>query len=210
MLTVPAKIYEAFFFDLDGVLLDTNAIKHRNIRRACDFLGKGTADDFAEYFISRNGVTRERKINDWFSGAEAGRILERYNRLNAITLAQSSLLPGAEQLLDGLRTRGIPAHIFTGGTESEAIPLCQTMGLLDMVVGVHGGPADKSDNMGLLDPRGRIIYFGDSHYDYEVAAARGYDFVFVAGVTQFSEWKIFFDKTEILGVVQYLDEVQLS
>ena len=208
MLNVRLYRYAEVFFDLDGVLVDTNETKRRNIHAATTFLGDELADRFTEFFITHNGITRERKIASWFASPEAQIILERYNGLNAATLGTSALLPGATDLLGQLRARNIPVHIFTGADEREAIALCRTKGLFELVAGIHGGPVGKSENIDSGSHRHPILYFGDSRFDYELAVARHFDFVFVAGVSQFVAWPSFFREHPILGTINHLDEIR--
>ncbi|MFH0879175.1 MAG: HAD family hydrolase [Lentisphaerota bacterium] len=209
MLIIPIYRYAEVIFDLDGVLVDTNDVKRRNIRAASAFLGDDIAERFTAFFISHNGITRERKIDAWFHEPDAQTVLEQYNALNAATLEAGAVLPGALDLLRQLQARKVPAHIFTGGDELEAIRLCRAKGLLELVAGIHGGPASKAENFAAGCHRTPILYFGDSPFDYEWAKARQFDFVFVAGATQFTDWPAFFQEHPIRGQVNYLDEIRL-
>lgn len=194
--------YKEVFFDLDGVILDTNSIKRRNIGHAVEFMGDAFRDEFVTYFTANNGLPREIKINKYFlDKADRQRVLETYNRLNAEGLRTASPLPGAVELIQHLHSTGTPIHVFTGGSEEEARELLEKQGLNPFFSGIYGGPRTKQENFDRQAHHHPILMFGDSRSDYEFAKARHLDFVFVHGYTQFSGWQDFFATRSIIAAI---------
>jgi phosphoglycolate phosphatase-like HAD superfamily hydrolase len=184
--------YNEILLDMDGVLIDSNAIKARNIEQAALFKGQAFARRFAADFVAGSGIPRETKIAQWFSDDEASEVLATYNRLNAETLHQAEVLPGVAAFLDHLRALSVSISVFTGGLRAEAVQMLAEKGMLDYFVDVYGGPLTKEENFSRRDHLAPIVMFGDSRVDYEFAQSCGLDFVFVAGATHFLGWREFF------------------
>jgi phosphoglycolate phosphatase-like HAD superfamily hydrolase len=193
--------YAEIFFDLDGVILDTNSIKKHNIGMAVAFKEVSFREEFVSYFTSNNGIPRELKINNYFVGGEADKVLESYNRLNQDSLNEAKPVPGVVALLQDLFQQGIPLHVFTGGTEKESRNLLYGLGLASYFSGIHGGPRTKKENFDQQTHHHPILMFGDSLSDYEFAESRDLDFVFVHGYTQFSGWQEFFSSRSIIAAI---------
>jgi phosphoglycolate phosphatase-like HAD superfamily hydrolase len=194
--------YNEVFFDLDGVILDTNSIKRGNIGHAVEFMGDAFREEFVAYFTANNGLPRETKINKYFlDKSDRQRVLETYNRLNAENLHTASPLPGAVELIQHLHSTSTPIHVFTGGSEDESRALLKKQGLTEFFSGIHGGPRTKRENFDLHHHDHPIVMFGDSRSDYDFATSKGIDFVFVHGYTQFSEWQEFFATRSIIAAI---------
>lgn len=194
--------YQEIFFDLDGVILDTNPIKARNIGEAVAFKGTDFSNKFVAYFTANNGIPREIKIRKYLSGEEAGRVLKKYDELNLGNLHEALPLPGVIKFFQHLNVQGIPIHVFTGGTEIEAVGLLEKIGLMPYFKGVYGGPRTKKENFDRQEHGHPILMFGDSRSDYEFAKRRDLDFVFVYGYTQFKNWRDFFNDRPIVGMIK--------
>lgn len=194
--------YQEIFFDLDGVILDTNPIKARNIGEAVAFKGTDFSKKFVAYFTANNGIPREIKIRKYLSGEEAGRVLKNYDELNLGNLHEALPLPGVIEFFQHLNVQGIPIHVFTGGTEIEAVGLLEKIGLMPYFKGVFGGPRTKKENFDRQCHERPILMFGDSKSDYEFAAAKNLNFVFVYGYTQFTEWQKFFEGRPLLATIK--------
>jgi len=194
--------YREIFFDLDGVILDTNPIKKRNIGEAVAFKGADFSRKFVAYFTANNGIPREAKIAKYFDGDDAKRVLQDYDLINLKTLRGAESIPGVTKVFEYLNLLEIPIYVFTGGTESEAIDLLEEMKLKSHFAGVYGGPNTKGENFDRQYHERPILMFGDSRSDYEFAKERDLDFVFVYGYTQFKNWRDFFNDRPIVGMIK--------
>lgn len=193
--------YAEVFFDLDGVLVNTNAIKKRNIGAAAEFKGQQFCREFVDYFTANNGVPREAKVEKFFPREEAEKVLLRYAELNSTTLHEAEIIPGAEDFLQEIGRLGKPIHVFTGATEDEAVALLSRLDLRKYFAGVHGGPRTKKENFSRGTHSSPVLMFGDSRSDYGFAQFCGFEFVFVFGFTQFTSWREFFEEHPILGAI---------
>jgi phosphoglycolate phosphatase-like HAD superfamily hydrolase len=192
--------YRQLVFDCDGVIVDSNGVKEANIRAAarsvCD---EATAERFVAYFIGHNGLPRETKIAAFFTDPAVQRqILCEYNRLNADTVPFIEPAPETRAFLERCVRAGMPLYLLSGGDEPEVRELLENAGIAPMFRRILGGPRSKVEHLERLGLTGPTCYFGDSRYDYEVAARFGFDFVFLSRYSQFRGWAEFFsDRSEV-------------
>lgn len=195
------KAYKSLILDVDGVLFDSNTIKHENIREAVNgFADNKLKEDFLDYFISNNGFPREGKIEKFFGAGttESNSILTKYNKLNAETLLEAKM---TIQALDCLKYWSKNARIWalSGGDENEVKALFDKNNISQFFTGIHGGPTKKKNHIIEFDLSEPCLYVGDSQVDYETAKLVDCDFAFMYRYTQFDKWKEFFrDKTEVI------------
>jgi len=194
--------YNEIFFDLDGVLLDTNSVKKQNISAAIAHKDPEFIREFVDYFVGNNGVPREIKVARYFEENEANLVLEQYALLNEETLHKAAKVHGIEEFLASIAQLKKPIHVFTGGTEEESRRLLELVGLLPFFEQVHGGPRTKAENFARTTHQSPILMFGDSRSDHEFALANGFDFVFVSGFTQFGKWVDYFKEHRIAAIIE--------
>lgn len=197
------RSYHQLIFDCDGVIVDSNAVKEANIREAarsvCD---AEEADRFVAYFVGNNGVARERKIAAFFPDPAIRRsVLSAYNGLNAATIPFIEPEPVTKRFLERCARAGIPLYVLSGGDEEEVRKMLANARIAGLFREILGGPASKMEHLERLGLTGPTCYFGDSQYDYEVAARFGYDFVFLSRYSQFREWRAFFAQRPGVRVV---------
>lgn len=191
--------YKTIIFDLDGVLFDSNHIKGNNIYRAsCEFVEIKVAQKFCSYFTGLNGIPRGVKINNFFpNNPEMTKaLLDRYNQLNQDTIFEAPLTPGVKEFLRWCKER-CTLFVLSGGEENEINKLLSENKLSAYFQKIMGGPLNKSQNLEVAHYEQPVLYFGDSKVDFETAQKFNFDFVFVYGYTQFTEWKEFFKDKNI-------------
>jgi len=192
-------------FDFDGVLLDTNGVKRRNIMKAVQqYCPEEAAKEFTDYFMERSGIPREGKVKAYFPLPQAEAILADYGRRNASTLVEARVTPGAEQLIQSCGGRGASCYVISGGTEKETFDVLAAKGLAKYFREVRGGPLTKEENWRKMSVTGHSVYIGDSQADYEFTRAAGISFIFLYGFTAFREWESFFENKSDLLVARSL------
>lgn len=180
---------DAVLLDWDGTLVDSYAFlkaAHNHVRAA---LGKPVWSD-GEYMEALRYSTRELYPKLYSGRAdEAMKILQDYmneNHLAALTPAD-----GAAELLEGLRTAGIPAGIISNKRHERLLAEINHLGwsgYFRVAVGAGFTERDKpapdmmAYALGFLglktDPR-RILYAGDMRTDLEFARNAGVGAVFL-------------------------------
>ena len=192
--------YQNIVFDFDGVLLDSNAVKKRNIMAAASqYCSQQKVQAFTDYFAAQSGIPREPKVKTFFRSPEAELILADYNSRNARTLAQAKVTPCAEELLDVCNRRGALTYVISGGARKETYEALAAKGLARYFREVRGGPLTKEENWRDMSVSGPSVYIGDSQADYAFSLAARIDFIFIYEFTAFSGWQTYYrDKPGVL------------
>lgn len=200
--------YNNILFDNDGVLLDTNPIKERNITQSVSrFTNPQKTKKFVKYFKENNGIPREIKIGNFFSPIETSAILEEYSTINSKTLVNAQITAGLISFLEHLKNIKKKPYVISGGDEKEVNYLLFKKKLTGYFKEIKGGPKTKEENLIDLNLRGSTLYIGDSQIDYNLSKQFKLDFIFMYGYTQFSSWKNFFRDIEEVIIIRDFKEL---
>ncbi|MGK0469494.1 HAD family hydrolase, partial [Clostridium sp.] len=182
--------------------LDSNFIKEKAIIKASkNYLDN---ENFVNYFIGNNGLPRNIKIAKYFNDKECSVILNNYNNILKISLLNASFTKNIDSFINKLEFYKLKPYILSGGEKEEIISLLQERCYLNKFNKIMGGPLTKYENLDNLKLEGNVLYIGDSLIDYEVAKKYNFDFIFMYGYTQFSNWKEYFtDKKEVLVIKNF-------
>ncbi|MCH7344337.1 HAD family phosphatase [Pelomonas sp. CA6] len=141
-MSATLRRYRAAVFDMDGLLLDSE----RPLRDAWLGVAAERGVDFgaADYLLTvgRNKPDTLALLAPRFGGPSAAEAAyaEVDARVDAQLGAQGfALKPGARELLDALRTRGVPLALASSTRHAEVLRRLRRAGLLDCFDAVHGG-----------------------------------------------------------------------
>lgn len=185
--------YQNIIFDCDGVVLDTNSLKEKNILKAANsVVDEKTAKSFVEYFTKGNGIPREIKIREFFSDTEKGdSILKNYNQINQETLTNAEITKGFMDFLNRVKKESKNIFLLSGGEQKELEEIFQAKELKENFQKIMGGPDTKKQNLDKITLNGNTLFFGDSEVDYQIAKEFEFDFIFMYGYTQLTDWELF-------------------
>ena len=184
------KKYNSFIFDFDGVILDSNNIKKSAIGEAVQgVLPNQKASDFVDYFVGLNGVPREEKIAKFVPKEQYEYVLNKYESIIDTKLKSAKLIPGVKDIIQALFRLKKGMIVLSGSTQTEVLQLLVDRRLSEKFDGVYGGPKNKEENLQGLSLDKPVLYFGDSEIDYLVSKNNGFDFVFVYGASNISDWR---------------------
>jgi phosphoglycolate phosphatase-like HAD superfamily hydrolase len=198
------RIYQNVILDFDGVILDSNFVKEKAIRKvAKKFLNDVKSEEFVNFFISNNGLPREIKIKKYIDDSNLyNEFLKSYNEILSQKLNNAKLTTNAKKFFEMLHFYNLPIYILSGGDEKEVISSLEYNKLLSSFQKVMGGPKTKYENMNDLHLNGKTLYIGDSKIDYEVAKKYSFDFVYMYQYTQFREWRKFFKHKNEVKIIK--------
>jgi phosphoglycolate phosphatase-like HAD superfamily hydrolase len=195
--------YKTWFFDCDGVLLDSNKLKSEAFYEVALPYGKEKAQALVEYNKRLGGVTRFEKFRYFFETILERKTFEKEleNALNNFSTMVCEKLIGCPET-HGIRDflGSLPAdtkkYVVSGGAQSEVRYVFQQRGLDAYFDGIYGSPDSKeaimSNRVKLPDMEYPAVFIGDSRYDYEVATCFNLDFFFMTKYTEFEDWKLYF------------------
>lgn len=184
------KSYKRFIFDFDGVIADSNSIKEDAIRKAASKVDNPVLrEDFVDFFINNNGLTREFKVFKFFDSKQGNFILKNYSEILEKTFYDCPLIEGVENFLLTLKKLEKNLVVLSGGSQKEVRKFLVKSDLINNFDSVLGGPESKKNNYKKLKFERKTLFFGDSKLDYDLAKEFNLDFVFVYGATAMKRWK---------------------
>ena len=119
----------AVVFDLDGVLVDTAKLHAEAWRRLAEELGISLSEEFLRSLRGLNRMDSLDRILEWGGRTEVGpaereRLAERKNRWYVESLEHLTprdVLPGVEELLDGLAFHGVPVAVASSSKNARLV-----------------------------------------------------------------------------------------
>jgi len=202
--------YKTWFFDCDGVLLDSNQLKSESFYEVALPYGKENAQANKRL----GGVTRFEKFRYFFETIlerktfekELEKILNNFSALICEKLMNCSETSGVRDFLSSLpiNTR---KYVVSGGAQLEIQYVFKQRGLDIYFNGIYGSPDSKEIIMNnivkLPGMRYPAVFIGDSRYDYEIATRFNLDFFFMTKYTEFKNWKSFFIDKRVKNIESF-------
>ena len=187
--------YDLYLFDFDGVLFNTNRIKSEAFRQALDGYPPRAVDDFIRYHEATGGISRYIKFPYFFevilgltdSGQKQQVVLDRFSKISERLLTAATPMPGVSEFLAAIQKTGKPSAICSGGNRNEIEIMLSRHRLDHRFIEIWGNEKSKAEHaVEHISPHySRVLFFGDARYDLDVAEQFGFDFVFVASL---SDW----------------------
>lgn len=209
--------YKTWFFDCDGVLLDSNQLKSESFYEVALPYGKENAQALVECNKRLGGVTRFEKFRYFFETIlekksfekELEKALHNFSTLVCEKLISCPETSGVRDFLSSLpmNTR---KYVVSGGAQSEIQYVFKQRGLDIYFNGIYGSPDSKevimSNIVKLPDMKYPAVFIGDSRYDYEIASKFNIDFIFISQYSEFIKWASYFADKNIT-IVENLNSI---
>lgn len=194
-LAAPALIrlapFDAAIFDMDGTLLDTEAVFRDIVFEVCTELGFEMTDDVHRSMVGSSHETTNRLLVEAYGVAFPYAMFDEKCR---VTMRERShagvpVKSGAVEFITELRTRGIPTAVATSSRNPHAAHHLSAAGLLDLFETVvtrddvvnpkpHPEPYLTAARRLGVDPT-RCLALEDSHSGVRAAHAAGMQTVMV-------------------------------
>ncbi len=180
---------EAFFFDYDGVILDSLKVKDNGFRAIFSGFDPALVETFMAFHKKQGGMSRYAKVRYFYeellhqaiSEEEVQVYAGRFGDIMKRELTnRDNLIEDTISFLQDIKGK-YPVHVISGADEKELIWLSTQLGILDLFTSVHGSPPAKNDLTELVlktnsyNPA-NVRFIGDSGNDYEAAARFGIPF----------------------------------
>ena len=186
-------VYQAIFFDFDGVIVESTEIKTQAFRTLYSKHAEAL-DDVVAYHIAHEGISRFEKIlycHENFLGIklsenELAELVGKYSALVKQVVIDCDSVPGALDFLQA-NSANFPLFVVSGTPEWELIEIVESRGLSSYFTSVHGSPQRKvpiiNEQLQIHGfDRDQCLFVGDSMIDYDAAAET--DLTFIGRVGQ--------------------------
>ena len=209
--------YKTWFFDCDGVILDSNSIKSEAFYETALKYGRDKAESFVKYHQDLGGVSRFEKFKYFFE-TMLGRESFKENLASALQefgirvktkLLECQETKGLREFLESLPSDSCK-FVISGGEQSELREVFEERNLAKYFDGIFGSPEDKLTILKRETDNGKhkvpAVFIGDTRYDYECARNVNIDFIFMTQYTEFKDWPQYF-KREKVKIIKNLGEL---
>ena len=217
-MTHSPEAHRPWFFDCDGVLLDSNRIKTEAFHVVASRYGEDVANDVVQHHVEHGGISRFVKLRRIFDDVlqrapnpgELEQLLSDFAALVGRGLFDAPVDSNAKELLSTLKARGDRLFVVSGGATGEVQAALRQHGLANHFERIFGSPATKREHideiMSHLDLSGGWLV-GDSREDMEVGRHFGLRRVLVTHWTEFDAWDRYVEEYPDITVVADLAEL---
>jgi len=180
-MKVDLNKYKAFFFDFDGVIVDSVNIKTLAFAKLYEPFGKNVVSKVIKHHRSHGGLSRFDKIRYYhrtylkkdISERQVRILTNKFSQLVLEKVIKAPFIKGALKFLDSLRNKRL--FLISATPENEIKTIAKRRGLSGYFADIKGSPLSKKDNLShLKDKYGlnyyECVYFGDSQEDQKAAA----------------------------------------
>ena len=180
---------DAIFFDFDGVLAESIAIKEQAFRDLYGEFGSQVVAGALAHHKANEGISRLHKIRHChkaFLGIElddegVAALGRRYSEQVEDAVIACDWVAGARAFLEAHRGQ-LPMFVVSGTPDDELKRVVDGRAMAHFFTSVHGSPPRKPPIVrDLLDAHGlspsRSVFVGDAMTDHDAARATGLDFV---------------------------------
>jgi phosphoglycolate phosphatase-like HAD superfamily hydrolase len=185
--------YHYFFFDFDGVIVDSLGIKAEAFGSLFEGYGQEVVDKVIDYHLTNGGVSRYEKFKYYYANLIheeiTPEIMDELDRLYSSRVVEKVVAAAEiDGVVDFMRERnseGKLCFVVSATPQEEIRRITRLKGIDRIFKEVVGSPKKKSQNLGYLlekysIERDEAVFFGDAKSDYEAALENGVDFVGVA------------------------------
>jgi beta-phosphoglucomutase-like phosphatase (HAD superfamily) len=175
--------FQAFFFDFDGVIVDSVDVKTVAFARMFEPFGLEVVAKVVEHHRLHGGMNRMQKFQHYYSeflnksldDKEIEDLCKQFSALVMNEVISAPEIPGAQAFLEKWYQE-IPCFIVSATPQDELHEIVERRGLMHHFRELKGAPVDKCKNLAdiistyALKPES-CLYFGDAYSDYEAAHA---------------------------------------
>lgn len=199
------NVLEAVYFDFDGVLVDSNAIKNEAYQILFAPYGHEVVEQVLDYHQHHGGISRVEKIRLAFADFIGQPLSEQqlqekaaeYSRLVMDRVVHTQWIRGAEEFLDNLY-RHCHISVISGTPQDELRSIIKQRSMSHYFDEILGSPVHKPEHIHFLQQKyghtpEKSLFFGDASTDYHAAREYGITFIGIQGDYMFPTEVTVFD-----------------
>ena len=183
------RIPTAFFFDFDGVLVESVAIKAWAFGQLYSKQGPEFVSRVQAHHEANGGMSRYEKFR-LYSGVWQGvtvdaglsaRLDLEYSDLVEAAVSSCAWVDGAREIVAAAKEHG-PVFLVSATPQAELIRIVEKRGIRDDFSAIRGSPTSKADHVAALLSEWSVrpetaVFIGDAMADLEAAMGAGIPFL---------------------------------
>jgi HAD superfamily hydrolase (TIGR01549 family) len=182
--------FQAIFWDFDGVILNSNAVRDVGFESVLKAYPAEEVKELLDFHQENGGLSRYVKFRYFFEHIRKESVTDdqiqylanRFSEIMKILLVDSTLL--IEESLRAIKAnyKKLPLIIVSGSDQTELRYLCKKLEIDHFFTRIHGSPKPKIEWVKeilleeQLDPT-RCLLIGDSFNDFEAASQNNMPFM---------------------------------
>jgi len=181
---------KVIFWDFDGVLMDSNAVRDLGFERVLSEFPKDQLDKLLAFHQANGGLSRYVKFRYFFEEIRKEPVTDdeiliwadRFSQIMKELLVNPELL--IEETMSFVKENQgkYIMHITSGSDQNELRFLCQSMAINHLFTSIHGSPKPKKEWVKeLIEIHGykkeECVLIGDSYNDVEAAQYNSINFM---------------------------------
>jgi phosphoglycolate phosphatase-like HAD superfamily hydrolase len=181
---------KAIFWDFDGVIMDSNAVRDRGFEEVLKTFPQTEVDALMTFHRDNGGLSRYVKFRYFFedirgetiTDAEVNIWAEKFSEIMMKLLINPHLL--IQETLDFIKANAhhYNMHIVSGSDQTELRQICKSLDIAKYFNSIHGSPTPKNDLVAALLQEHSYdlktcILIGDSKNDYDASKVNGIQFM---------------------------------
>lgn len=183
--------YQTFFWDFDGVILESNAVREYGFRKVLEHFGDPQVEQLIDFHRKNGGWSRYVKFRYFFeeilgkpiSEQEVNTLADSFSQIMLEELVNPKNL--IEETLLFIRQQAIktPMYIVSGSDQTELRSLCKALKIDHYFKGIFGSPTPKIQlvqDIIAQHPEIRkapACLIGDAENDWDAAQKNNLDFI---------------------------------
>lgn len=183
--------YSTFFWDFDGVILNSNAVREFGFRKVLENFPENQVEQLLDFHRRNGGLSRyvkfryfyETIVGEPITESQVMELASSFSKIMMEELVKPVYL--IAETVDYLQQNSskVPMYIVSGSDQIELRFLCEKLGVASNFKGIYGSPTPKiklvetilNENSSIILEEACLI--GDAHNDYEAAQTNGLDFL---------------------------------
>lgn len=201
--------YKFFFFDFDGVIVDSLDIKAQAFGELFKDYGEDIVRKVVDYHLDNEGVSRYEKFKYYYKNILNREIThgtiedldKKYSHIVVEKVVKAPFIKGVMDFVKKLNGSRKECFLISATPQEEIRSITKLKRIDKFFKEIVGSPRRKSENLRYLLNKFNIknnesIYFGDAKSDYEAARENNIDFIRVVN-RRSKELKEFHDVPKI-------------
>lgn len=188
-IVISPNLFQAIFFDFDGVLCECMDVKTEAFAQLFEPFGKKVVKKVVNHHVKYGGISRYKKIEYYYkeflnkdiSEDKVNELAQKFSELVFEKVIASDLVKGVKDFLEKFYKK-LDLYIISGTPQGELDKIVEKKDIRKYFKGVFGSPVTKPIHAKRIISENdydisKVLYVGDSLSDYKDSQEAGIQFL---------------------------------